>query len=83
MKEEDNFGDADVPIAIVPNTGEIVLLQMDGHLTQEELDKSIEMSIDARSDIHKYQIEALERRYSSGNDGDAGKSASAKKTEVN
>ncbi len=31
-KEEDNDGEADLPISIVPRTNEILLLQMDGHL---------------------------------------------------
>ena len=35
MKEEDNFGQADLPIAMTPN-GEITLLQMDGGLTPDE-----------------------------------------------
>ena len=30
-KEEDNLGEADLPVAIAPRTGEILLLQMDGH----------------------------------------------------
>ena len=32
-KEEDNYGQADLPLAIIPSTGEVVLLQLDGHLT--------------------------------------------------
>src|SRR5437763_10340316 len=44
-KEEDNFGDADCPMAIVPRTGEIVLLQMDGHLTLDEFEKAMELSL--------------------------------------
>ena len=39
-KEEDNFGDADCPMAVVARTGEIVLLQMDGHLTEEEFQRA-------------------------------------------
>ncbi len=38
-KEEDNFGQADLPIAMIPRTGEVILLQMDGHLTEAEFDQ--------------------------------------------
>ena len=31
-KEEDNYGEADLPMGVLPNTGEIVFLQMDGDL---------------------------------------------------
>lgn len=63
-KEEDNFGEADVPMAIVPETDEIVLLQMDGHMTREELDKAIEMGIAACHEVNQIQKDALYRRYS-------------------
>jgi len=62
-KEEDNFGDADCPMAIVHGTGEIVLLQMDGHLTYEEFQKAMELSIDASNRIYEMQRDALRRRY--------------------
>jgi len=64
-KEEDNFGDADCPMAIVPRTGEIVLLQMDGHLTPQEFDKAMELSIGATKKIYEIQRDALRRRYAS------------------
>ena len=63
-KEEDNFGDADCPMAIVPRTGDIVLLQMDGHLTYDEFQKAMDLSIGATHRIYEMQREALRRRYS-------------------
>ncbi|MFQ5837204.1 MAG: exosome complex exonuclease Rrp41 [Thermoplasmata archaeon] len=62
-KEEDNFGEADVPIAIVPRTEEIVLLQMDGDLSVEELQGGLSMAIDACKEIYQMQKDALKRRY--------------------
>ncbi len=62
-KEEDNFGEADVPMAIIPRTEEIVLLQMDGHLTVEEFQQGLKMNIDACKQIYQIQKEALKRRY--------------------
>jgi exosome complex component RRP41 len=63
-KDEDNCGQADLPMAIMPRTGEIILLQMDGHLTAEELDKAMDMAMDACKRIGVVQREALTRRYS-------------------
>jgi len=62
-KEEDNFGQADVPIAIIPKTNEIVLMQMDGHMTSEEFDLALEMGIKACHEIYELQKDALKRRY--------------------
>jgi len=64
QKEEDNFGQADLPIAIIPKTNEIVLMQMDGHMTREEIDKGVEMAIAACHEVYKVQKDALKRRYS-------------------
>ena len=63
-KEEDNYGQADVPIAIVPSTDEIVLLQMDGNMTREEFDHAIEMAVGACHEVYDLQRDALKRRYS-------------------
>jgi len=62
-KEEDNYGDADLPIAISPRTGEILLLQMDGHLTREEFDKALGMAIDGCYKISEMQKKALVEKY--------------------
>jgi len=63
-KEEDNFGDADCPMAVVHGTGEIVLLQMDGHLTYDEFQKAMELSLGAADKLFELQRDALRRRYS-------------------
>lgn len=62
-KEEDNYGDADVPMALVPRTDEMVLLQMDGHLTQEEFNEGLAMGVSACRHIYDLQREALRNRY--------------------
>ncbi|MDR0334778.1 MAG: exosome complex exonuclease Rrp41 [Methanomassiliicoccaceae archaeon] len=62
-KEEDNFGQADVPMALIPKTNEIVLLQMDGNMTREEFDTAIKMGVDACHEIYAVQKDALRRRY--------------------
>lgn len=63
-KEEDNYGQADVPIAIMPSTDEIVLLQMDGNMTRAEFDHAIELAVNACHEVHDLQVDALKRRYS-------------------
>ncbi|NPA74980.1 MAG: exosome complex exonuclease Rrp41 [Euryarchaeota archaeon] len=62
-KEEDNYGEADVPMAILPRTGEIALLQMDGNMTYEELTNAMDMAIDAAKEIHELQVKALKEKY--------------------
>jgi len=62
-KEEDNFGDADLPIAIAPRTGEILLLQMDGHLTQKEFDKALDLAIKGCKTIAELQKKAILEKY--------------------
>ncbi len=63
-KEEDNFGQADIPLGYVPRTNEIVLLQMDGDLTREEFDTGIHMAVEACKQVYEVQRDALKRRYS-------------------
>jgi exosome complex component RRP41 len=62
-KEEDNFGEADLPVAMVPRTEEIVLLQMDGHLTQDEFATSLKNAMAACHKIYEIQKDALRRKY--------------------
>lgn len=62
-KEEDNLGDADLPIAIMPRTKEILLLQMDGHLTMEEFNKAVDMGMNACMEIYEMQKEAMRKKY--------------------
>lgn len=42
---EDKEGEADVPIAMMPRTGDITLLQMDGHLTSSEFEQALDLAI--------------------------------------
>ncbi|MDD1765559.1 MAG: exosome complex exonuclease Rrp41 [Methanomassiliicoccales archaeon] len=62
-KEEDNYGQADMPIAIIPRTGEILLMQMDGHMTTDEFNRAMEYGFGACEKIYQLQKDALKRRY--------------------
>ncbi len=67
-KDEDNYGQADMPIAMTPD-GKITLLQMDGHLTEEEFRQGLEMAQEGCRQVYEMQRKALIDYY-------------AKKTEV-
>ena len=62
-KEEDNYGQSDLPVAIIPRTKEIVLFQMDGDMTTEEIELGLNMAIDASLKIYELQKDALKRKY--------------------
>jgi len=59
MKEEDNFGECDLPLAIVPRTGEVVLLQQDGKLTGEEFNKAFDLAYQGCLKVYEIQKRAL------------------------
>jgi len=62
-KIEDNYSDADVPVAVSPRTGEILLLQMDGSLTKDEFKEVIAKVKKAGQIISKAQRDALKAPY--------------------
>ena len=64
-EKEDKEGQADVPIAMMPRTGEITLLQADGNLTEEEFEEALDLAIEGCKKISELQHEALKKRYSS------------------
>ncbi|MBS3060844.1 MAG: exosome complex exonuclease Rrp41 [DPANN group archaeon] len=69
-KPEDNHGQADVPMAVIPRTEEIVLLQMDGHLTADEFKTAMRMAIDGSKKVNEIQIQALKEKYQGELNGD-------------
>ncbi len=71
-KLEDNTGDADLPVGYIPLTDEVVLLQMDGHLTPQEFDKAFGLAKNACVEIHQLQRDALTKKYSQDPDEDNG-----------
>jgi len=70
FQDEDNFGEADLPVAMLPGTGEITLLQMDGDLTKSEIAEILEMSKKACEKIAKLQRKALIDKYKKEGVGD-------------
>jgi exosome complex component RRP41 len=60
---EDKEGQADVPVAIMPRSGEVTLLQSDGSLTPAEFEKALDLGIKGCMKISEVQKEALKNRY--------------------
>jgi len=60
---EDKKGDADLPVAYMPKSNAIGLLQMDGSMTEDELKQALEMAVSACKTIYDMQRDALRRKY--------------------
>jgi len=60
---EDKEGDADVPLAYMPKTEHVTLLQMDGVLSQDEFNGCIDLAIEGCKQIYEVQREALKKKY--------------------
>src|SRR3989344_1151586 len=68
-KDEEDAPDAvDIPIAILPNSKEIVLLQLDGVMPKKEWEKAYEMAVDASMKVYEVQKQALKDKYLNGDD---------------
>jgi len=63
MDTEDKVGEADVPVAFMPNLNAITLLQMDGSLSVDEFEKTINMALDGCKQLYALQKEALKSKY--------------------
>ncbi len=66
--EEDQAGQADMPIGYMPSLGKITLLQLDGVLTTDEYKKCIELGLEGCKQVYEIQKNALREKYFS--DGD-------------
>lgn len=68
-EEEDKTGDADMPLAIMPRTGDITFLQMDGNLSVPEFEEALELAFDACYFINQLQQQTLLKKYGGEEDG--------------
>jgi exosome complex component RRP41 len=57
---------ADIPVAVLPNSGEVSLLQMDGEISKENLVKAVNLAKKVCKDIYEVQKKALKERYNVG-----------------
>jgi exosome complex component RRP41 len=60
---EDKEGDADLPVAFMPKSNVITLLQMDGSLSEEEFNHALDMAVEACRKIYEMQRETLRKKY--------------------
>jgi exosome complex component RRP41 len=54
---------ADIPVAMMPNSGKVTLLQMDGEVSKEQLKEALELAKKACMDIYEVQKKALKEKY--------------------
>lgn len=64
--DEEHFehnASSDMPVAIVPSTGEITLLQLDGRLSKEEILTCLKTALDKAPAIAEIMRKALKQKY--------------------
>lgn len=61
--EEDQAGQADMPVAYMPNLNQITLLQLDGVMSLEEYNQCIEIGIRGCKIVYELQKKALAEKY--------------------
>lgn len=60
---EDNYGEADMPVAMMPSLNEIVLLQLNGVLTPEEFKEALALARKGIMKIYELEKEVLKKKY--------------------
>jgi exosome complex component RRP41 len=63
MDLEDKMGEADLPVALMPNLNVITSLQMDGMLTPEEFEQAVDLALEGCRQTYTLQKEALKEKY--------------------
>ncbi len=61
---EDGTGEADMPVAMMPNLDKIVLLQLNGSLTRDEFREGLELAKKGIKQIYLMQKQVLREKYS-------------------
>jgi exosome complex component RRP41 len=61
--KEDNNSESDVAVAFLPSKEKVSLLQMDGVLSEEELDKLMKLATDSCKKIYELQKKVLKEKY--------------------
>jgi len=60
---EDQEGEADLPVALLPAFDEVSLLQMNGLLTEEEFSEAFNLALKGCKRVYELQREALKEHY--------------------
>ncbi len=61
--KEDNYGEADLPVAMIPKNDDVVLLQMDGDLSKKEFKEAFDLAVTGCKKVYELQKEALRAKY--------------------
>jgi exosome complex component RRP41 len=61
--EEDQEGQADMPVAYMPNLSKITLIQLDGVLTSQEYEKCVNTAISGCKIVYEFQKKALRDKF--------------------
>lgn len=59
-------GVTDIPVAMIPSTGKITLLQLDGVTSKKQLLEALEMAKDAAKKLYDAQKKAIKKKYEAG-----------------
>jgi exosome complex component RRP41 len=60
---EDMWGEADMPVAMMPSIGQINLLQLNGNMTPEEFRQGMELAMKGINIIYNLEKETLKNKY--------------------
>ena len=60
---EDQFGQGDMPVAMMPTLGQITLLQADGIFTVDEVAEGLKLAIKGINELYNIQKSALKEKY--------------------
>jgi exosome complex component RRP41 len=61
--EEDQEGQADMPVAYMPNLGKVTLIQLDGVLTPQEYEKCLNTALEGCKLVYEVQKKALQEKF--------------------
>ncbi|MBW2969505.1 exosome complex exonuclease Rrp41 [Candidatus Woesearchaeota archaeon] len=61
--EDSHENGADLPVAVLPNSGKVTLLQMDGEMTREQIKECVEKAKEACKKIYEIQKTALKEKF--------------------
>ena len=60
---EDNYGEADMPVAMAPSLNMITLLQLNGVLTPKEFNQALNLALKGINEVYRLQKETLRNKY--------------------
>ncbi|MCW3979910.1 MAG: exosome complex exonuclease Rrp41 [Candidatus Bathyarchaeota archaeon] len=60
---EDKKGEADVPLAYMPNKNAVTLLQMDGQLDLQEFEQTVNLALEGCKQLYELQKQAIKAKY--------------------